>query len=564
MNKIRSKIVCILFFSLALYSFASEVQVPDLETRIKNSGNRIPETALPNLSSPGPSVLPEDSKATDEIQVLDAELSDSENSAQGESVEREPFVPFESSPSISGTALLGAGSPGTIRGELSLVRSAFSSGETAIPSLALDFLYDSADGFGLTRPGTGFFDRSVQLAATLASGERSHSGNTWFAGVDLRERTDGFQGLNSFYYSLNTRSVSWDSGLSHSFLASDLLTWGLTFSGSSRSAFADSPGGSSVPPSPTDSTFIPEANQYSLFPSLYLNFSKELSGEFLPGFIAASLTGSYSFTGMADEGEFHQGGGELSFAYRYKRVETALYGGILYASDSGVLFPFSVRFLYENSGAFLSRLSAEGGLSSSVSDPGNLRAQEPFAQANLLPRLASDWFGSLSLNLSPVETFSLGTTVSYKTTAFSRGEWNLTSTVQDNGLLSIEEMSRDSFHISSEAVWSPSFFRFSLGYSGEFLDSLYLESLHSVSVGAEVFDTGEDSKWQAGVNSLFSLDSPEIPFLDFYGSFKPARNISIVCTVKDAFPPLFGKNRDRLGGYIARSGEIVLSARLDF
>lgn len=562
---IRSKLICVLIFFSAIHSFAAEVQVPDLETRIKNSGNVIPENALPVLSSPGPSVLPQNSEIPVQRVVSDEVISDSEDSTQAESIEMDPFIPLDSFPSISGTALLGAGSPGTIRGELSLVRSAHYSNDHSVPSLALNFHYDSADGFGLKKTGTGFFDRSVQLAGTVASGDMANTEKaSWYAGVDLRERTDGFQGLNSFYYSLNTRSVSWDSGISNTFSGSDLLTWGLTFAGSSLSAFADSPGGNSVPASPADATFIPQANRYTIFPSIHLNFSKELSGKTIPGFIAASLTGSYSFTGMADTGEFHRGGGDLSFAYRYKRIETALFTDIHYDSASGVLFPFSARFLYENIGSFLSRLSIEGGLSASVSDPSDIRLLEPFAHTNLLPIIASDWFGTLSVHISPVQMLSLGTAFSYKTTAFSRGGWNLTSNVQENGLLNIEEMSRDSFHVSSEAVWKPSFFTFSLGYSGEFLDSLYLTSLHSVSLNAEVFDTGEFSKWKAGLNSLISLDAPELPFVDLYGSFKPAKNISILCTVKDAIPPLVGKNRDRWGGYIARSGELLLSARLDF
>ena len=562
---IKSKIFCALFFSLALYSFAAEVQVPDLETRIRNSGNVIPENALPYLSSPRPSVLPEAPEISGTLIVPVLTVPKSPDSVHSVDADLNSFIPFEAQPTITGSALLGAGSPGTIRGELSLIRSALNTLDTSIPALVLDFHYDSADGYGLKSPGSGYFDRSVQLAGMLASGDRSNIGKfSWFAGLDLRERTDGFQGLNTFYYSLNTRSVYWDSGLSDSILAADLLTWGLSFSGSSLSVFADSPGGNSIPPDPQALTFIPNANRYQFLPTLYLNFNKELSGKTIPGFIAASLTGNYSFTGMADRGEFHKGGGDLSFAYRYKRVETALFGGVHYDSNDGVLFPFSLRFLYDNLGSVFSHLSVEGGLSSEVSDPAEIRKKEPFARADILPLVFSDWFGTLGVNVSPFETVSIASSLSYKTTAFSREGWYLSSDAQENGLLNIEMLHRDSLHLSSKAVWTPSFFSLSFGYSGEYLDPLYQTNLHLLSFGADVFDTGEFSKWKAGVSSVFSLDTSDIPLFDIYGTFKPAKNISILVTVKDAIPPLYGKNRERSGGYIARSGEFLLSARLDF
>lgn len=563
---IRPRILRIVFFLTAFYSFATEVQVPDLESRIRNSGNSIPENALPILSSPRPSELPDAPASLKPLVEPDVIfVSDIEVPAGSEIIEAEPFFPLESSPSIMGSALLGAGAPGSIRGELSLIRGARYSLEDTLPALALDFFYDSADGYGLKKPGTGFFDRSVHLAGVISSGDRLTSPNTsWLVGLDLSERTDGFQGLNPLYYSINTRSVSWDSSYTSAFLSSDLFSWGVAFSGSSLSAFADRPGANSSSPDPTGLTFIPDANRYDLLPSLNINFRKELSGKTIPGFIAASLSGNYSFTGMADPDEFHQGGGDLSVAYRYKRIETALLGAILYDSESGLLFPFSGRFLYENIGSFLSRLSVEGGLSSTVSDPAEIRFLEPFARTDLLPRVLSDWFGSMSFNLSPVQTLSLGSTMTYKKTAFSRRGFYLTTKVQENGLLNIEQLDRDSFSLLSELVWRPSFFSLSFAHSGEFLDSLYRTNLHYISFGAEVFDTGVLSKWKAGVKSRFSLDSSDIPFLDMYGTFKPARNVSIICTVKDAIPPLFGKNRDRWGGYIARSGEILLSARLDF
>jgi len=521
-------------------SVAQDIRVPDLETRITNTGNAIPEAALPVMKTPAVSPLPE---AVPAAQVAEAApagdaftVPEMDPSAADGAASVDAAAAFNQ-PVVSGWIDLGAGGPGALFGDISLFRDSGSQ-----PGFSADFRYDSADGYGTEKAGTGFFDRSTRLAARVFDETEKTS---WTASFGLLDRTDGFQGQSDVNtgssFGLSRRDISWNAELASKTFVAEGFHTALGFAGSAFSAAA----------APIDGY-----DGYMLTPRASVGFE---SGAF-----NAEAHGFYGYETAAGEGEFHSGnfGFDMRYAYRSLVMEAGV--SAFGDSEDGFLAPFRLALSLNLDDSFLRNLSVSGGLSAERNSSWLLSSVEPFVESDGLSVQAADWTGSLGFSVASADSLSLGAGVDYRTTAFGRGTLVILDERLANGLIPVLREDRDSLVAKSAAVWTAPGSELSAVYEGEWLDRLYRKSVHSLETGFRFFDASDRRLWEAGIRSVFALDRTEVPRVSLKGIVSPAANFALSLSFNDALPLLFDGDRTRNGLYAERSGELIFSARLDF
>jgi hypothetical protein len=541
---LKHKRIFAIFFLLpfAVCLFADGVAVPDIETRIRNSGNTVPDSALPAVTSPASVPVPQPGESVPSAPVPPALVPPA---AAPEAIvpPDDSVTPPAPSPSpITGSINLKAGSPDSLFADVNLAKAS-----GALPGFAVKFGYDAADGYGSWSAGNGFFDRTTIINARVFD-DRAKSG--WFTDIGLTERSDGFQGKNIWYYGLSGKNVSLKGGIT----GVPLMTEGISFSasgdGSLFSFYEDSPRPA------TASELISDYRGYNLSP--------RISFDYVKGGFAASLSGRYAYETAVDNGEFHDANGTLSLRYGRGGFDFAASASIAGDSNDGILDPFSLSFAWNSPDFVLRHLTLSGGLSKTLYSSRLLAAQEPFVALSGLSVNAADWTASGSFSLSPLDRFSIDAGAEYRKTAFHRGILVLTDTIDATSRIPFIRTDRNSLVTKASVTGTGDWISATAGYSGEWMDRLYRRSLHQANAGVTVFTPGAERTWEAGIKTAFDLDFADIPILSASGSFRPVHNFAISLSVDDSLPLALGKTRTRNGLYAERSGSCTLSALINF
>lgn len=537
----------------------ADIAVPDLETRIRNIGNSIPSQAIPAIPAPAPATLPapvpgETTPSAPEqpVEPQPAPELPAEPVAPGDISGGENAAP------LSGFARLGAGSPGSLSGDLSLVRAA---GD--LPALALDFSYDSADGYGAESPGSGYFDRDATLGVRVSS-DRADS--DWFADARLTDRSDGFQNLNPRYYSFTRRDIVWTGGVSSVPIASSPFSFSATADGKVFTAFADGPdaGGSD-----DTASSIEDVSGYRFSPFASLAYER--------GSFSGELSLRYAYETVADAGETHDGEGTLALRYALRGFDLVASVGLAGDTDDGLVVPFNAGIVWngspvgdEDDGRRLSVTEAHltGGISRVNSSPFLLGSSEPFADPSGLSANAADWNAkggfTVESAFSDSSHLSFSTGAEFRKSLVGHGIFAVTDSLAETALVKVSRVNRSSLVTDALVRYSGDGFELSAGYSGEWLDRIWKDARHTASCGFRVFDRGSDRIWEAGIGSAFAIDRAEIPEVSASGTVSPFRNFSVTLSFDDALPLFLGEPRTRNGLYAERSGELALSAKIDF
>ena len=540
MNK---RIFTLVFSALSAMSlFADGVTVPDLETRIRNSGNTVPESALPAVTSSAAVAVPQLGAQTQAVSVpatpVPAAAIPPVAAPAGESPT--PAVPTPSP--ITGSIGLGTGSPDSKFADVSLTKA---SGE--LPGFAVKFGYDAADGYGSWSPGNGYFDRTTSIDARVFDGRPQ---NGWFADIGLNERSDGFQGKNIWYYGLSGKNIFLKGGAVAVPLTANGLSVSASFDGSMFSFYEDSP----RPVNPPET--ISDYRGYSLSPLVSFNYEN--------GGFTASLSGQYGYETAVDQGEFHEADGTLSLRYKRSGFDLTASASISGDNRDGILDPFNLSFSWAGTDFFLRHISLSGGLSRTLCSSRMLVEKEPFVALDGLPVNAADWNASGSFTFSLHDRISFDAGAEYRKTAFNRGILALTDTIDSSSRIPFARTDRNSLVTTASVTGTGDWLSVTTGYSGEWMDRLYRRSLHQANAGVTVFSPGAERTWEAGLTSSFALDFADIPKLSASGTVRPVHNFAITLSVDDSVPLALGKTRTRNGLYAERSGSCTLSALINF
>jgi len=545
MNKRLSALFCILMISSFL--FAEGVTVPDLETRIRNGGNVVPDAALPVIASPTPAAVPDivgfsaprAAPATVVAAPVPVEAPPQVPTAAETPVA--PPVPGPIEPPLSASIELGIGSPDSVRGELSLGKA---SGR--LPGFGVRVLRDSADGYGALSTGDGAFDRETSLGVRVFA-DQPESG--WFADIGLSERSDGLQGNNAGYFSLSRRDVAFKGGIDTVPLPVAGLSLSASIDGSVFSFFPDAP-------SPvTGRAWIANYGGYALSPLVSLAYAK---GDFM-----TSLSGRYRYETVTGQDEFHDGDG--TFAMRYTTSRLSLSASVSAAGDTedGALALPNLGISWGDSRGIIRNVSLSGGLVRDRYSARLLADAEPFVALDGHSVYSADWMASGGLTFSLVECVSLDARAEIRKTAFGRGVLVLTDELDQSSRIPFARKNRTSLVTAVSVTGSGDWMKITAGYSGEWMDRLYRRVLHRVDAGLTVFDPDTARFWEAGVNSSFALDFADIPVISCVGTVRPMQKLAVSLSLDDVLPRSLGKSRTRNGLYREQSGEITLSARMD-
>ncbi|HNY22364.1 MAG TPA: hypothetical protein PKO22_09490 [Treponemataceae bacterium] len=543
----RKKIVTIAFALASACAFAVEIDVPDLESRIRNSGAAIPQAAMPALAKPAPAPLPTPvpEAAAPTVAPIAAESAPTPAVAAAP----EASVPAESgTPPVVGHVAVAAGRPGLIGGNISVSRESGTEPGSSL-GFAVDFSHDSVADFGPSSgfSNPGYYSKKTSLSAALFGGP---DGSSWKLSADVSERTDGLQGQNAEYSSLTRRDMAFlaDSGSIR--LGDGPFAWSAALSGDVFSSGADKPG--TLPPT----TAIPGYAGYSLDPSLSISFAQ--------GAFKALLTGRYSYNAVVESPEAQAGRGTLSLSYAIGQFLLAADVSAHGDGDDGFLAPFSAAVVWENADIPLRRVSLAGGLSVDRVSCLDLADENPFILLSGKPVWQADWNGSLSARLVPFDALSLDAGAVFRASLPGRGMLAVSDDLAPGNLYAVSRLERKSLVASARGNWEGEGWNLAAEYEGEWLDRAWRDSLHSLTASGTVRDSSPRSIWSASASSRFFLDAWDMPEISLTGTFRPAKALAISLLVSDLVPLATGTRRTLKGPYVSSLGAVALSARIDF
>lgn len=563
----------------------SDVTVPDIETRIRNSGSSIPEQALPELVAPAPVSIPaigDRSPAFDQNPVTTTENSPSPTTPKSK---ENPLVGDVANivPAMSGAASIDAGLPGAVSAGFSFTRTA-----PDFPSVAIGFSHDAADGYSEESAGAGYFDRMTKFSVAISrevpdSVGRGVSPFGWFVDTSFVDRAYGFQGQSSRYFDLARRDAAWAIGVRSISIGSSPFAFSVTGDGSVYSSYGEgevsgsSMASSSVPPISPDST-LTDATGYYLSPLVAVSFAHEN--------FSAELSGRYGYETAGSLDELHAGEGSLALGYAMSGARLSASVGLAGDSEDRVVIPFSLGLTWgaadskaisdsviSFAGISLREFHLSGGIDRNRISFYSLSWIEPLADYRGLSVYAADWNAKVGFTLAPVGMSGLGSALSpltfdanaeYRRSLPGHGTLVLTDELDSSALVAVERVERSSFVTRSDVRWNGDGFTAKTGWSGEWLDRLHRESLQALTCGFEAFDRAKEKKWKVGVDASFALDRAAVPSLSASGFVYPVKNLSLGLSLDDAISLATGKARERNGLYMERSGTLKLSAGVYF
>lgn len=563
----------------------SDVTVPDIETRIRNSGSLIPEQALPELVAPAPVPIP---SIGDRAPVLNQKpvtpAVDSPAPTTPKSNEN-PLagIAINTVPGMTGSASIGAGFPGAVSADFSFTRTA-----SDFPLIAISFSHDAVDGYSGESAGSGYFDRLTEFSAAISRVSPDSPGLGvspfgWFANTSFVDRSYGFQGQSSRYFDLARRDAAWSVGARAIPIGSSPFALSVTGDGSVYSSYAEGEGpgssttSSSVPAASPD-PMLADATGYYLSPLVAVSFAHEQ--------FSAELAGRYGYETAGGLDELHDGEGSLALGYRISGARLSASVGLAGDSEDRAVMPFSLGLSWGASdskavpdsaisfaGISLREFHLSGGIDWKRISFYSLSWIEPLADYRGLSVYAADWNAKAGFTLAPVgrtglaaalSPLTFGVDAEYRRSLPGHGTLVVTDELDPSALVAVERVDRSSFVTTADARWKGDGFTAKTGWSGEWLDRLHRESLQSLTCGLEVFDRTKEKKWKTGIDASFALDRAEVPVLSASGTVYPVRNFSIGFSLDDAISLSTGKARVRNGLYRERSGTLKLSAGIYF
>lgn len=538
MKKTECAARCAVFVVLlaGLPVFGETVSVPDIETRIRNSGNEVPSSALPVFRLPPPVELPEEPDRAEPV-------------VQTEPVSPDPAPPVETGvvadvkPAVTGHASVGSGYPGNLAGEFAVAQP-----EGAYPGYSARFGYASADGYGGKDLGSGFFDRSVGLSLRAFSETGPHP---WYAAVSIGDRANGLQGVHPAYSSISRRLAGVNAGV-------DLYSFGEN--GPLLSIFLDSQVFSSTAErgyaDPQLGADIDDYQGYYLSPGVRLTIT--------PAQFRLFLDVTYALDTVVDLDDLHAVSASFSAFRAFGSLD--LGAGAEFHSDTEerYLIPFFARLDWNPEDGLFGPVSLSGGLRSERRTVFDLAREDPFVYLGGMPVHAADWFGSFSVTVKPLTDVRLSSSVDYRKTAFDRAYPVLTDAFTPDQRVFWTLADRESLVVAAGIMYTGELFSVETGYHGELMDELWASHLHEVNVTVSVHDPAPRSFWAAEATLVVMPDSDELPRAGLSGRVYPLPRLSVTLAFEDILPSLFDEVRMINDLYRERSGSVLLSARFEF
>lgn len=515
---------------------AETVSVPDIETRIRNSGNDVPSSALPVFRLPPPVELP----GKEEVPVPVAK-PEAESSPE---IASEPVPPQKpEKPAASGHASVGSGYPATLAGEFAVVQP-----EGQYPGFSAEFGFSASDGYGGKDMGRGYFDRSVGLSLKAF---RENGPRTWYAAVSVGDRADGLQENHPAYFSIGHRLAGINAG-------TDLFTIG--DDGPVLSVYLDSQVFTSSAErgsdDPLPGTEIDDYRGYYLSPGARLSAN--------PGSFRIFLDAVYALDTVVDNDDIHALETSLSAYRAFGALEFGAGATFHTDTEEDYILPFFGQIKWNPDDGLFGPVLLSGGLRSVRRTVFDLAREDPFVRLDGMPLYSADWFGSFKAEVKPLTDIRLGSGLEFRKTAFDRGYPVLTDSIGTDMRVIWTVVDRESLVASAFIAYIGERFSIETGYRGELLDKLWASHLHEIDVAMSVYDTAPRQFWAVEAQAVFMPDSGALPRVGLSGQVHPLPRLTISLAFEDMLPPLFGERRMINSEYREQGGSVLLSGRFEF
>lgn len=526
--------IVLLCSSISLYG--ENASVPDIETRIRNSGNEVPSSALPVFRLPPPVELP-----AEELPSVPVAESEDENTSVAVSEPVSEQKPEK--PAATGHASVGSGYPATLAGEFAVFQP-----EGRAPGFSAEFGYSSSDGYGGKDLGRGFFDRSVGLSLKAF---RETGPKNWYAAISIGDRANGLQENHPAYFSIGHRLAGFNAG-------ADLFSLGEN--GPLFSVYLDSQvftaSAERGATDPLPGTGIEDYRGYYLSPGARLSFT--------PGLFRVYVDATYALDTVADLDDTHALKASLSAYRTFGALELGAGAAFHTDSEQDFVVPFFGRIDWNPEEGLFRTVSLSGGIQSGRHTVFELAREDPFVRLDGMPVYSADWFGSFNAEIQPLTDIRIGSGLEFRKTAGDRGYPVLTDALGTDGRVLWTVVDRESLIVSAFIAYTGQMYSIKTGYRGELLDELWASYLHEIDVTLSVYDPAPRQFWAAGASAIIMPDSGELPRVGLSGQLHPLPRLTIALTFDDILTSLFGENRMINSEYRERGGSVLLSGRFDF
>lgn len=553
MSSFKKLVHSTIFLSLCFgFSFAAEIEIPDIETKIKHTGNAVPESALPPLKKPAQVIVPQEPIQSVNIEEFFEPIVE----------EDDDFSLPE--PLVSSAIIL----PSLIHGFLSY--------ELGLPL----FMYAEADIHrDFTHSGNFPFDANIRwekidyalhdATSSLTFKEQARfdfsipktkSIDTLFS-IAFDEIKNGFVSYNEAVNYIKTDQFFLES---FPIYFDNLSVFGKKIIeikvGLSTGALIFSP--DLILPFNNPNVEILKEKSFFVCPQFLMNIKNSIGNI---GFI-----GSYFYESYVNSSQFMYVdlGIQTSLDFNFGELEAK--ANVLYDSNQGVLVPFKITGTFGTKTHpklgeptnFFAQVS--GGLDYELQNRAFLMRQEPFIQTQIPSLIASDFFGLFIGELFDSSGISAHSEIETRFSAFNRNLYYLTGSMLDSGLAEVDSKNRNYIRSSLAVAWTSNWLTAQTGYEGFWLEHLRLEPAQIIFVGFQFKDKKALPIWSAGGESKFFFDYTQLPLLSFNASLHPSNSLDLSFYFDDALVWFLAKERIRNTLYADSLGAIRLQAKISF
>lgn len=544
------KLFVVMFAFCAALCFAQnnedeKIQLPEMTTTVSGDTIVAGRDAVPDFSK----VVPSAGEEKNVMPKLPGEHIVYDDGAEPEA----NFFTGENK-NVYAQGLVGGGFPGDFIGDFSVFK------DSNTDPFRIEFSHFSRNGYGKHTAGDGYFDNGTKLYA-----EKSF--HAIESDLTIGGRYDrcctGLQGLNAYFYDMNSQKVSGVFLFDHYFGDS-----GFEFYSESEAYWYNRYSGII-----NDGNFLKQEKNVNVF---YTD----------PGFVFSWYNKGFSaglecnfqletFIGKHDEvitDEIFRGDATLFTGYESDLVTAFLRGGIAGGTEIGyernVVPSFStgaeVRTPLSNGRKLV--IGLNGGLETNHEQFSVLERKYKFAQMTSLTKESSDWFANSKIVIPLFDSITLNSGIEFKKTAFDNYAWEGDySTRKPCGVFGFKPYDRILFTTDNGLTVKYGIFTLRGGWRAHWKHVPSNEYRHSVEGSIAYDDEFERWGFSAGVVESIDTKSDKCPNLrgNVYLNIKKSMRLSL--EMEDAIKLFSRKDREYVeSGYLVRAGSVTFLSRFFF
>ncbi|MCQ2241102.1 hypothetical protein [Treponema sp.] len=545
------KLLFVMFACCASFAFSQsndeeKIQLPEMTTTVSGDTVVAGRDAVPDFSK----VVPSAGEEKNIMPKLPGERITYEDDGA------EPEADFFSgdNKNVYAQGLVGGGFPGDFIGEFSVYKS------SNTDPFRIEFSHFSRNGYGKHTAADGYFDNGTKLYAE----KTFHAADSEFTFGGRYDRVGtGLQGLNDYFYDMNSQKVSGVFLFDHFFGDS-----GFEFSSETNAYWYNRYAGII-----NDGDFLKQERNINVFytdPGFVFSwYSQGFSAGLECNFQIESFLGKHD---DAYNDDLFRVDGTLFTGYESDIVTAFARGGIAGGTEIGegrtIVPSFStgaeVRAPLSTGRKLV--IGVNGGLETRHDEFSVLERKYKFAQMTTLTKEISDWFVNSKIVIPLFDVITVNSGIEFKKSAFDNYAWEADySTKKGCGVFGFKSEERTQVTTDNGISIKYDIFTLRGGWRAHWWHVPSNEYRHSIEGSIAYDDELERWGFSAGVIESVDSKSDKCPNLrgNIYVNIKKAMRLSL--EMDDVIKLFSRKDREYVeSGYLVRAGSVTFLSRFFF